>query len=111
MKIFIPENFWQKSLKGWHITDCSVRDSSIIYLVARKNIPHEKASLMWDHDILTRFLAIYLDDPRTPYGGQDLTGFNRPRCGVSRKPLSQGLIVARNNDGDVWTLRDRKSVV
>ena len=48
---FFPEDLWKKLLKGWLITDCSVRERTVVYLYLRENIPHEKASLMWDHDI------------------------------------------------------------
>ena len=78
--------------------------SDLIYLCLRENIPHEKASEMWDHDIPAQIFGLYLHLPDTPFGSQELDGFNRARCGVSRKPLSQGLIVARNNDGDVWAM-------
>lgn len=104
MSVYLNKNLWQQYIKNWHITDCAVRDRNIIYLCLREDIPDEKASLMWDHDISTRLMVLYLDTPDDPYGEQTLNGFNKPRCGVSRKPLSQGLIVARNNDGDVWSM-------
>jgi len=105
MSIFLSEEWWLKGLRDWVITDCAVRSSGIVYLVARQNIPHEQASSMWDHDILTRLIALYPDEKIAgSIGWQDLDGFNNPRGGVSRKPLSQGLVVARNNDGDVWAM-------
>jgi len=105
MSIFLSEEWWSQGLRDWIITDCAVRSSGIVYLVARQNIPHEQASSMWDHDILTRLIALYPDEKiEGSIGWQELDGFNRPRCGVSRKPLSQGLVVAHNNDGDVWAM-------
>ena len=60
---FFPEDLWKKLLKGWLITDCSVRERTVVYLCLRENIPHEKASLMWDHDIGTKFLVMDLKQP------------------------------------------------
>jgi len=58
---------------------------------------------MWDNEIPTRFIAIYLDDnPKGELGWQEHGGFNKPICGVARTPLSQGLLVERHlMDGDV----------
>jgi len=103
MAVFVPKKQWDRGLRGWVITDCAVRSSTIIYLLARADLPHEKASSMWDHDILTRSIVIALDkgvnEKRLAF--QELDGFKHPRCGVAREPLPQGLTVARNNDGDV----------
>jgi len=105
MTTFVPKERWSKLLHGWTITDCAVRSSGFIYLVARENIPHEQASSMWDHDIPTRFLVIYLDkSPEDSMGGHGFDGFNKPLCGVARKPLSQGIIVARNSVGQAWAM-------
>jgi hypothetical protein len=97
---------WKQRLKDWTITDCAIRDKNIIYLLARKNIPHEEASLSWDHDIPTRLVAIYLDEknPEKNHGVSEVTGFNKPRCGVSRVPAAQGLIAARNADGQIYAV-------
>lgn len=103
MSIFVPKELWTEGLKDWLITDCSVRSHNIVYIIARQKVSAEKASLMWDHDILTRFCAIYTDNnPEQSLGWQELDGFNKPLCGVAQKPLSQGLVVARNSSGDVW---------
>jgi len=105
MSPFIPKSLWQEGLQGWHITDCAVRSSNIVYLIARQNIPDEQVSATWNHDIPTSFVVIYLDDdPDDALGWQGLDGFNHPRCGVARKPLPQGIIAARNLDGDVWAM-------
>ena len=105
MNTFVPKNFWIKGLKGWFITDCSVRSHTIVYIVARQDIDQEEASLMWDHDIHTRFYALYLHrEPEKALGWQELDGFNKPCCGVAQVPLSQGLVVARNFCGDAWVM-------
>ena len=100
--IYLREETWRKYIQNWFITDCAVRDRNIIYLCLREDIPNEKASLMWDHDILTRQFALYLDTPDQQYSARTLIGYNKPRLGVARKPRGQSLLVA---------LRDRKSVV
>jgi len=105
MTIFVPKKFWSEGLCGWNITDCAVRTSSIIYLIARKDIPHEQASSMWDHDIPTRFIVTFLHrNQDKSMSWQEIDGFNGSLCGVARKPFSQGLAIARNNDGEVWPL-------
>jgi len=103
MTAFVPKELWSKFLHGWTIIDCAVRSSGFVYLVVREDIPHEQASSMWDHDIPTRFFVLYLDkSPERSLGGEGFDGFNKPLCGVARKPLPQGLIVARNRIGQVW---------
>ena len=103
---FIARPQWEKHYKGWHIVDCAVRDRNIVYLVARPDLDVEKQSSTWDHDIGTRLLSIYLDEQNVEkrHGWSDLDGFNRPRCGVSRKPIAQALVVARNNEGSVYSI-------
>ena len=65
--IYLREETWRKYIQNWFITDCAVRDRNIIYLCLREDIPNEKASLMWDHDILTRQFALYLDTFSTAF--------------------------------------------
>jgi hypothetical protein len=98
---YISHKVWSENLRGMLITDCSVRDRNIIYLCLRQNLPHEKALQLLDHDIQTTLLAIFLDTPDDQFGGAYLTGFNKPRIGVCRKPIPQGLLVARNSGGQV----------
>jgi len=103
MTPFISKEAWLDGIHGWYITDCAVRSPGFVYLVARQDTPHEQVSEMWDHDIPTRFVVIYLDKhPDRALGYQGLGDFNKPRCGVARIPLPQGIITARNHDGDVW---------
>lgn len=99
--IYLDKKVWQENIKGWHIVDCAVREQTLVYLCLRENVPHEKASLMWDHDILSQLFVLNLAKPGTSFGSRKLTGYNKPRLGVARKPLAQGLLVARNNDGQV----------
>jgi len=104
MTAFISKDLWQEGLRGWIFTDCAVRTSGIVYVVARKDIPHEQASSMWGNEIPTLFVALYLDENiQGEIAWQEHTGYNKPVCGVSRKPLSQGLLVERHLvDGEVW---------
>ena len=96
---FIKKDVWTDKLEGWAITDVAVRDHNILYLCLREEVPHEQAARMWDHDIGTKFFAIYLDTPEDPYGSLIFTGYNKPRIGIALRPLEQALLVARNNDG------------
>ena len=79
MSIYLDKSVWLENIKGWHIVDCAVRESTIVYLCLRKDIPDEKASEMWDHDISTEFFIMNLAKPGTSYGARELIGYNRPR--------------------------------
>jgi len=106
MTAFISKEAWFEGMYGWHITDCAVRDENIIYLVTRQDISEEQGSgEFWDHDIFTRLVVICLDEnPKGELGYQELEGFSYSRCGVSRQPFAQGMVVSRNKNGDVWTM-------
>lgn len=99
--IYLDRAVWDEHIKGWQIVDCAVRERTLVYLSLREDIPPEKESLMWDHDIPTQMFVLNLTKPGTSFGSRKLTGYNKPRLGVARKPLPQGLLVARNNDGQV----------
>ena len=104
MKPYLKQETWHSEVDGWLITDCAVRDKNIIYLCLRKNIPEGEASRLFDHDLPSKLLGVYLHLPDNQFGAQDLEGFNKPRCGVSQYPIAQGMLVARNGDGDVWAM-------
>ena len=104
MKPYLKQEIWEKSVAGWLITDCAVRDKNIVYLCLRKDIPEEEASRLFDHDIPSKLFGIYLHLPDNQYGAQQLESFNKPRCGVSQKPIAQGMLAARNVDGDVFAM-------
>jgi len=99
--IYLDENVWREHIKGWYIVDCAVRERTIVYLCLRKNVPHEEASLMWDHDIPSQMFILDLEGTGSDFGSRKLIGYNKPVLGVARKPVPQGLLVARNNDGQV----------
>ncbi len=101
MLAYFKEENWKKMIHGWIITDCSIRDKDVICLCMRQDLPDDVASRMFDHDIQTRLLAIYLDTPDDQYGARTLVGFNKPRLGISKLPKSQALLAARNGDGQV----------
>ena len=104
MSVYISREIWQEHIQGWRITDCAVRDRNIVYLCMRLDLPHETASDMWDHDIQTTIGVVYLDTPEKPFGRRILTGYNRPKLGVALQPKSQGLLAARNSNGQVSVL-------
>jgi hypothetical protein len=102
--IYLSKEVWAAEIKGWSITGCTVRSRSFLYLCLRQDVPDEQASKMWDHDILTKLFVLNLEKPGTTFGSRTLEGYNKPRIGVAMKPLAQGLLVARNNDGQVSVL-------
>lgn len=104
LSVYLSKEIWEAHIKGWYITDCAVRSHSILYLCLRQDLPEEQLALAWDHDIPTRLFVLNLANPEAPFGARTLEGYNRPRVGVALKPLAQGLLVARNNDGQVSVL-------
>ena len=101
---FLSKEIHEEQLKGYVITDCAVREKTIVYFCLRKVVSDAKASMTWDHDIETRFLVVNLAEGATPWGLRYLTGYNKPRIGIALKPIHQGLLVARNLDGQVSVL-------
>jgi hypothetical protein len=106
---YIIKNIWEEHIKGYYFTDCAIRDKNIVYICMRENIPPEKASLMWDHDIRTKHFVVYLDTPNDSFGFCFLEGYNKPIIGIALKPRSQGLLVARNRDGQVKETLNKQS--
>jgi len=93
--IYLAENSWKSCIKGWHIVDCAVRESTIVYLCLRKKISARKAASIWDSEIPSRHLVMNLTKPGSYFGAVELEGYHRPVIGVARKPLRQGLLVDR----------------
>jgi hypothetical protein len=107
---FLSRESWKGLFDGWHIVGCAVRTATIVQLVARKTIEVEKQSGTWDHDIPARLVTLSLaqTEEAQKFGWADAVGFNLPRCGVSRQPLAQGLMLARNSEGSVLTIGGRR---
>lgn len=106
--VFIEEEAWRDTFAGYHITDCAVRDRDCVYLLLRETLPEEEASSAWDFEIKTRLAVLFLQktEPKDRRGHQGLADFRKPRVGVSRSPLPQGLVVASN--GSVWAMGSKK---
>ncbi|MES2261510.1 MAG: hypothetical protein V4724_23575 [Pseudomonadota bacterium] len=99
---YLLKDIWQKEFSGWLITDCAVRSKTVIYICLRKDVPEEQASRMFDHDIHTEMFVLSLAEPQgTRSGVRTLTGYNKPRLGIALLPQPQGLLAARNRDGQV----------
>jgi len=109
-KRFLARESWEKLFKGWHIVGCAVRTATLFQLVARKTLSVEEQVGTWDHDIPARLITLDLSETEEEqkFGWAGAVGFNLPRCGVSRQPLGQGLMVARNNEGSVLTIGGRR---
>jgi hypothetical protein len=98
---------WQQTLQGFEITGVAVRDSSTLQLLARKAVTADEGSHLLDHQIPTRILSVFLNDPPDDtVESQELHGMAYPRLGVSRKPFVRpgGLVASMNRNGDVWPL-------
>ncbi|MFC0178883.1 hypothetical protein [Thorsellia kenyensis] len=93
---FVTESDWKKIFKDYLIVDCSVRDKNIHYFALRKDLPAEEASLLYDSEIQSVLLAVYLH--RDPFDGisyDKLSGFSFPKTGVGLLPRPQGLLSSR----------------
>ena len=108
-KIHLHKDIWQEHISGWIITDVAVPHKNSIYLCLRQDLPDDQASRLFDHDIETELLAIHLDRESNQFGLRTLVGFNRPVVGVATLPLTQGLLVARNGDGQVSVVGSGKA--
>lgn len=102
--IHVPKGIWEANIRGWHIVDCAIRSKDIISLCLRKDVDPRLASGMWDHDIESRLLNIFINRHENIYGERTYTGLNKPMVGVCERPVAQALMVARNNDGQVVLL-------
>ncbi|MET0026287.1 MAG: hypothetical protein ABW101_01515 [Candidatus Thiodiazotropha sp.] len=103
-RVLIKES-WEKCLKGFEITDIALRQKDIIYLCARKAMDYDEASDLFDSQIPSRLIAIFLyKDPVNNFGSQEITGMNLPVVGVSRPPFPKpsGLLASKDKDGDTW---------
>lgn len=99
---YLIKKIWKEELSGWLITDCALRNKTAIYLCLRKDIPHDRASRIFDDEIETGLFVLSLAEPTGErFGARTLTGYNKPKLGVALFPLEQGLLVARNGDGQV----------
>lgn len=106
MQAVIRKEIWQETLQHYEIVDVAVRDRNIIYVSARKQIPHAQVSLMRDAEVPTRIIGIYLDEPRdgANWGRAEFSGMNLPVLGTSRRPFPHpsALLSAKNKDGDTF---------
>lgn len=99
-EVYIHREAWLQTFKDWQVVDCAIRDRNIVYVVLRKAIPPDEVTRFWDHEIPTRFVAIYLNEraPEARLGHQGLTGFAHPVCSVAQSPVPQGIVLSCNGD-------------
>ena len=98
---YLNKELHEANIQGYYITDCAVRDRNIVYFCLRKSVSDNKASMVFDHDIETRYFVLYLNTPEKPTGLRTLIGYNKPRLGISLEPKNQALLAARNRYGQV----------
>ncbi|MEY0596034.1 hypothetical protein AB7309_22380 [Providencia manganoxydans] len=97
--IYITKEHWNKHIQDYIFTGCAIRDKNIVYFCLRKDIPYEEASRLWDSEIPTLFLCIYLDTPNDPIDYARWVDLDKSKVGVCLKPLEQGLLASRGYDG------------
>ena len=102
--VHITQDIWQEHIKGWLIVDCAVRSKDAISLCMRQATDPGKASMMFDHDIHSRLINLFINRGENVYGHRTYSGLNKPRVGVCNLPVAQAMMVARNNDGQVVLL-------
>jgi hypothetical protein len=98
--VFLHEDAWTKTFRGWDIVDVAVRSRNVVYVALRKCIPCDEAGAIWDHDIPSRLAVLYLDEcePDERWSHQGLTGFSFTRCAAGGVPLPQGIALSQNGD-------------
>lgn len=104
-EVFVPRHEWQEFFDGWHATDVVVRSAKRVTILTRQTHPVEHASELWDHDVETRAVQLQIDkspSEKRCYRAAHVEGFNRPALGTCTYPLTQELIVARNEKGSVY---------
>ncbi len=109
VEAFIPKAAWAKTFEGYTIVDVALRGNGYVYLLLRQVLPEEESSSLWDFEIPTRLAVIGLDraEPMKRLAHQGLADFRRPICGVSIRPIAQGMAVASN--GSVYATGSKKS--
>lgn len=100
---YIGKNDWKDYFKGWLIIDCVVARKDVVFLCLRKQITSKKASLMADADIATRIIGLFPNyaNETVELGRSEVSGFNKPRLGLTFQPKGAAMVVARNQDGQV----------
>lgn len=103
----VCETAWAANLRGFEITGVAVRNRDILQVLARKSLPHDRATHVLDADIPTRILSVFLDDTSDRnLECQELENMAFPKLGVSRAPFERpgGIVVSMGRDGDAWPL-------
>lgn len=106
MDVFLDKEAWEDVFSGFDIIDAAIQDKNIVHLCAKKTMSHEEASHLWDSDIETRIIALYLHLPVDENCGyEELSGMGYPVLGVSRHPFPIPLAMISSKmskDGDIW---------
>ncbi|MEX9815363.1 hypothetical protein AB7X09_05175 [Providencia rettgeri] len=101
---YVTKEHWAKYIKGYIFTGCAIRDKNIVYFCLRKDVPYEKARNLWNSEIPSQLLCIYLDTPDDPIDYIRFEGFDSPKVGVCFKPKEQGMLASRGDDGFVKSM-------
>jgi hypothetical protein len=97
---------WQSRFKNYLISDCAIRNSSIISLLLREDLPEHELTKLSDSQVKSRSISMNIHDGRI--GHSDHEGFSFPKIGASRKPIFQTLISTRLRAGNVWAVSAEK---
>ena len=106
--IYLPESEWLDSVKDWLIADCAVLTKEKIAISLRKDIPEGEIEKLWDSEVSTRLLTIFIDDNPEKSGHIGFNGMSFPKVGVSRKPIMQRLLSSRSRTGAVGAIGSGK---
>lgn len=106
---WVQREKWEKSLKGWLIVDCSVRNKDVVQLIARELADDDELDSREDVEIRTRTIQIRrhfeIENQRTAHQG--LEGFSHPIGGSCNLPIEQDLVISMN--GEVYASGSGKS--
>lgn len=95
---FVEQDEWNKSLAGYSIADCAIRDKNLIHLVASESASLRRLGELDPSEIPLRSIQICRDEPepvnRVAHSGYK--GFPYPIAGACQKPDPQDLIGGMN---------------
>ena len=99
MTLQIDQNSYDEFFKGFHITDCAVRDRNIFYFVLRAIYSGDNAPP--EHELKKRFVQFVQNHPTVkPWGYKQLNGFGRLKAGASLMPFPH--FVGVSSEGGVF---------
>ncbi|WP_127958454.1 hypothetical protein [Serratia microhaemolytica] len=103
---YISDELQAEIFHEWFISGCSVKNKSVLYFCLRKELPEEKIGLLWDHEIPSKLLAIYVKNnfqtKKTDniFSSVEVDGLYKPKVGITFFPREQVLLASSTLDQD-----------